>query len=103
MFSLRRKPAPPPAPENCLPGRVDPLPTAATHFVNGRPIKPPFPANMETIILGMGCFWGAERLFWQLEGVYVTAACLHGPSHSQDQRFGASYPARRRYQEFHTT
>ncbi len=78
MFSLRRKPAPVPSPEDCLPGRETPLPTADTHYVNGRPIKPPFPDNMETIILGMGCFWGAERFFWQLDGVYVTAAGYSG-------------------------
>lgn len=78
MFSLRRSPAGVPAPEDCLPGRDAPIPTSSVHYVNGNPIKPPFPDNMQTIILGMGCFWGAERLFWQLEGVYVTAAGYSG-------------------------
>lgn len=78
MFSLRRKPAPVPAPEDCLPGRETPLPTSSIHYVNGNPIKPPFPETMETLIVGMGCFWGAERLFWQLEGVYTTAAGYSG-------------------------
>ncbi len=78
MFSLRRPPAGVPAPEDTLPGRDTPLPTSSTHYVNGNPIKPPFPDNMETIILGMGCFWGAERLFWQLDGVYTTAAGYSG-------------------------
>ena len=78
MFGLRRQPAPVPAPEDCLPGRSTPLQTSSIHFVNGNPIKPPFPENMETIVLGMGCFWGAERLFWQLPGVYTTAAGYSG-------------------------
>ena len=78
MFFLRRQPAPVPAPEDCLPGRPSAIPTSDVHYVNGNPIKPPFPANLETIILGMGCFWGAERLFWQLEGVYTTAAGYSG-------------------------
>ena len=78
MFSLRRTPAGVPAPEDCLPGRETPLPTSSIHYVNGNPIKPPFPDNMETVILGMGCFWGAERLFWQLDGVYTTAAGYSG-------------------------
>lgn len=78
MFSLRRTPAGVPAPEDCLPGRETPLPTSSVHYVNGNPIKPPFPENMETIVLGMGCFWGAERFFWQLEGVYTTAAGYAG-------------------------
>lgn len=78
MFSLRRQPAGVPAPEDCLPGRETPIPTSSVHYVNGNPIKPPFPDNMETVILGMGCFWGAERLFWQLDGVYTTAAGYSG-------------------------
>lgn len=78
MFSLRRIPAGVPAPEDCLPGRETAIPTSSIHFVNGNPIKPPFPDNMETIIVGMGCFWGAERFFWQLDGVYTTAAVYAG-------------------------
>jgi peptide-methionine (S)-S-oxide reductase len=62
-----------PSPEKALPGREQPMPLDATHFVNGNPIKPPFPANMAQVIFGLGCFWGAERKFWQLDGVYTTA------------------------------
>lgn len=50
------------------------MPVPAAHLFNGHPLVPPFPQNMETAILAMGCFWGAERLFWQLQGVYTTAA-----------------------------
>jgi peptide-methionine (S)-S-oxide reductase len=64
---------------HALPGRPDPLPTAATHYVNKRPLKGPYPDNSETAIFGMGCFWGAERKFWQAgEGVFVTAAGYSG-------------------------
>ncbi len=56
-----------------LPGRAEPVLTAETHHVNGRPLKPPFPDGLEEIVLGMGCFWGVERLFWEVNGVWVTA------------------------------
>ncbi len=62
-----------PTRENALPGRAIPLDVTNVHFVNGHPIKPPFPDGMEQIVFGMGCFWGVERRFWQLEGVYTTA------------------------------
>lgn len=78
MFGLNRSPAGAPAPEDCLPGRNTPIPTSSVHYVNGRPIAGPFPSNMESIILGMGCFWGAERLFWQVPGVFTTAAVYSG-------------------------
>src|SRR3954467_757555 len=61
------------APEDALPGRPDPIPTSSTHFVLGTPLKPPFPENLQTAVVAMGCFWGAERVFWQAEGVYTTA------------------------------
>ncbi|MDY6960849.1 MAG: peptide-methionine (S)-S-oxide reductase MsrA, partial [Pseudomonadota bacterium] len=67
-----------PTPDNALPGRSDPLPTAQTHFVNGRPLKGPYPEGLEIAYLGMGCFWGAERLFWTIPGVYVTAVGYAG-------------------------
>ncbi|GAB1580699.1 peptide-methionine (S)-S-oxide reductase MsrA [Phyllobacterium phragmitis] len=67
-----------PAPEEALPGRPEPIPTAATHFVTGRPLKGPWPDNMKKIMFGMGCFWGVERLFWQVPGVYATAAGYAG-------------------------
>jgi peptide-methionine (S)-S-oxide reductase len=62
------------SPKEALPGRDRPMPVPEQHFVNGNPLKPPFPEGMETAIFGLGCFWGAERKFWQLEGVYTTAA-----------------------------
>lgn len=61
------------SPKEALPGRDRLMPVPEKHFVNGNPLKPPFPAGMETAIFGLGCFWGAERKFWQLEGVYTTA------------------------------
>jgi peptide-methionine (S)-S-oxide reductase len=74
VFLFRKKAALPSASE-ALPGRADPIPTAASHFVNGRALKGPYPEGAETAIFGLGCFWGAERKFWQLgEGVIVTAA-----------------------------
>lgn len=61
-----------------LPGRDEPIPTAGRHHVNGRPLKGPYPDGLETVYFGMGCFWGAERLFWQAPGVWVTAAGYQG-------------------------
>ncbi|MBK8265410.1 MAG: peptide-methionine (S)-S-oxide reductase MsrA [Nannocystis sp.] len=63
-----------------LPGRSEPMPTPAVHFVSGAPIVPPFPAGMERAIFGLGCFWGAERKFWQTPGVYSTAVGYAGGS-----------------------
>ncbi len=62
-----------PTAEQALPGRDRPLAVSETHFVNGNRVKPPFPDGMETALFGMGCFWGAERLFWLADGVYATA------------------------------
>jgi peptide-methionine (S)-S-oxide reductase len=62
-----------------LPGRAQPIATARDHFVNGRKLAPPYPAGIETAVFGMGCFWGAERKFWQAgEGVWVTAVGYAG-------------------------
>lgn len=61
-----------------LPGRTEPIPTAERHFVSGHALKPPFPDGMEEAIFGLGCFWGAERKFWQQPGVHVTAAGYAG-------------------------
>jgi len=72
LFTPRKK-LTMPTPEEALPGRSTPIRTADRHFVNGAPLKGPYPEGIETIIFGMGCFWGAERLFWQMPGVYVTA------------------------------
>ncbi|CCI28293.1 Peptide methionine sulfoxide reductase msrA (Protein-methionine-S-oxide reductase) (Peptide Met(O) reductase) [Microcystis aeruginosa PCC 9809] len=62
-----------PTVREALPGRSEKMPVPSTHYVNGHPLQPPFPSGMETAIFGLGCFWGAERKFWQLEGVYTTA------------------------------
>ncbi len=62
-----------PTVREALPGRSEKMPVPSAHYVNGHPLQPPFPAGMETAMFGLGCFWGAERKFWQLEGVYTTA------------------------------
>jgi peptide-methionine (S)-S-oxide reductase len=72
MFMLNKK-VTMPTPDEALPGRETAMPVPQVHFVNGHPLQPPFPENMQQIVFGMGCFWGAERRFWQLEGVYTTA------------------------------
>lgn len=76
MFGLRKK-LEAPAPGEALPGRSDPLPTAETHFVSGRPLKDR-PAGTEQAMFGMGCFWGVERAFWPVSGVWVTAVGYAG-------------------------
>ena len=67
-----------PAESDALPGRSTPMRVTETHFVNGHRIVPPFPAGLRAAVFGMGCFWGAERLFWQLPGVYSTAVGYAG-------------------------
>ena len=67
-----------PAPEAALPGRAEPIPTSAVHFINGNPLKGLYPAGFKTVLLGMGCFWGAERLLWNIPGVWVTASGYSG-------------------------
>jgi peptide-methionine (S)-S-oxide reductase len=62
-----------PTSDTALPGREAAIPTAATHFLNGHPLKGPYPDGMETAVFAMGCFWGVERIFWQVPGVWVTA------------------------------
>src|ERR687893_307311 len=62
-----------PAPEDALPGREERMPVPAEQYVLGTPLEPPFPEGLEQAVFGMGCFWGAERMFWQADGVWTTA------------------------------
>ena len=64
--------------EDCLPGRPPPISIAGVHAFNGNEINPPFPEEMGSLVVGMGCFWGAERVFWELDGVWVTAVGYSG-------------------------
>lgn len=72
MFLFQKKKTEMVQPDQALPGRTTALPTADTHFVNGRPLSAPVPEGMEQAMFGMGCFWGVERVFWKLPGVYLT-------------------------------
>ena len=67
-----------PSAAEALPGRSEAVPVPSHHFVNGNPLTGPFPDGFDQVLLGMGCFWGAERIFWQLDGVYTTAAGYAG-------------------------
>ena len=85
---MQKKSTAMPSREEALPGRPDPLPVGETHFVNGHPIKPPFPEGIELAMFGLGCFWGAERMFWKQEGVFSTAvgyAAGHTPNPTYDE------------------
>ncbi|HET8706840.1 MAG TPA: peptide-methionine (S)-S-oxide reductase MsrA [Pseudomonadales bacterium] len=73
MFGFRKKVSMP-SPAEALPGRTTAMPIPATHFVNGHPMVPPYPAHLQQAMFGLGCFWGAEKRFWQLPGVWLTAA-----------------------------
>ena len=88
MFAMTRRKLEIPAPEAALPGRATPIATAETHFVNGRPLSLTPPEGMEAVVLGMGCFWGAERVFWEQPGVWVTMvgyAGGHTPNPTYDE------------------
>lgn len=78
IFARFTKPAEIPAAAQALPGRPDPIPTAERHAVNGNPLKGPWPDGMKSAVFAMGCFWGAERIFWQTPGVHVTAVGYTG-------------------------
>jgi peptide-methionine (S)-S-oxide reductase len=73
LFDIRKKHSLP-TPETALPGRADAMSVPATHYVNHNPLRGPFPAHLQQAVFGMGCFWGVERKFWQLPGVFTTAA-----------------------------
>jgi peptide-methionine (S)-S-oxide reductase len=77
MQFLFRKPSMP-SPADQLPGRAEPVLAGGTHFVNGRSLMPPYPAGLELADFGMGCFWGAEKKFWSIPGVWVTAVGYQG-------------------------
>ena len=69
-----------PEENEALPGRAQAIPVPATHFVSGAPLQPPFPADMQQAIFALGCFWGAERRFWETPGVFTTAVGYAGGS-----------------------
>jgi peptide-methionine (S)-S-oxide reductase len=69
-----------PPPDQALPGRETPMPVPERHYVNGHPLTPPFPASLQQLVVAMGCFWGAERKFWEAPGVYTTAVGYAGGS-----------------------
>jgi peptide-methionine (S)-S-oxide reductase len=77
MFDMGKKQQLP-SPGEALPRRSEKMPVPAQHFVNGHPLVPPFPEGMELALFGLGCFWGAERKFWQMKGVYSTAVGYAG-------------------------
>ena len=78
MFSYARKASPLPGPSETLAGRNTPISLTGVHVVNGRSIQPPFPSTCESAVFGVGCFWGAERIFWQQDGVHTTAVGYAG-------------------------
>jgi len=78
MFTMKRKSLSMPSPAEALPGRATAIPTASTHFVNGAPLKGPYPEGSEIAMFGLGCFWGAEKAFWSIPGVIVTAVGYAG-------------------------
>src|SRR4051794_13072815 len=78
LFSRRQSEMP--TPDQTLPGRDTPIRVPERHEVLGTPLTPPFPEGSEQAVLGLGCFWGAERIFWQLPGVYTTAVGYAGGS-----------------------
>ena len=78
MFFTSKSKSTMPTPEDALPGRDATMPVAASHLVLGTPMQPPFPEGTEVLYVGLGCFWGAERLFWQAPGVYTTAVGYQG-------------------------
>ena len=83
MLFMRKTTALPSAAE-ALQGRARTIPTASTHFVNGHKLQPPYPAGLEKAVFGLGCFWGAERKFWELgDGIYTTAVGLCRRSHPE--------------------
>ena len=88
MWSMFKKPTEMPTPQEALPGRAEPILDAGVHAVNGHDLMEPYPEHLEQALFGMGCFWGAERMFWQQPGVYVTAvgyAAGHTPNPTYEE------------------
>lgn len=78
MFGLGKNAAGVPEPQDCLPGRDQAIVAPGAHFVNGNPLVGPFAEGLDSLVVGMGCFWGAERFFWQMDGVFTTAVGYAG-------------------------
>ena len=88
FFNFSSRKAEMPDPDTALKGRAEPMPVTEPHFVNGRPLTPPYPEGFGKAMFGLGCFWGAERMFWQVPGVYVTAvgyAAGHTPNPTYEE------------------
>ena len=88
MLNLKRKKLEMPSPQDALPGRKEEMAVPAQHFVLKTPLKPPFPKGLEEAVFGLGCFWGAERKFWQQKGVYSTSvgyAAGHTPNPTYEE------------------
>ncbi len=88
MFLNSRKKMELPSASESLPGRTEVMPVADAHYVKGNQIKAPFPEEMATVLFGLGCFWGAERVFWDLDGVFTTAvgyAAGHTPNPTYEE------------------
>src|SRR5258708_11671403 len=86
MLFMRKTTALPSAAE-ALPGRATPIPTATRHFVNGRQLQPPYPQGLEQAVFGLGCFWGAERKFWELGDGIFTPAGGYAPGRTNDPTY----------------
>jgi peptide-methionine (S)-S-oxide reductase len=80
MWPFMREKLVVPPPAECLPGRAEPMPVPERHFVNRQPLAGPYPEGLQQAVFGLGCFWGAERVFWQAPGVHVTAVGYAGGS-----------------------
>ena len=95
-----------PLPDQALPGRAAPMPVPVQHFVNGAPLRPPFPGHVQEAVFGLGCFWGAERKFWQAPGVVSTAVGYAGgstPNPTQGMRQGGDIGTQYRSAIYATT